>query len=191
MSKPTWSEQEIKQVAAESMVDVRTIKRTLSGEKIREVSRLRILNAARRLKFKIPVVILSLVFVGCGSSNTNPVFGASTGGAAGVAGVGGEAGAAGTSGAGGEAGVAWDAGATDAEVVCNNIVCDEQTSCANTTCTEGDAATKWCRKLNGTYAWIVQAFCGTPEFPYGSTLLECDAGLRVCCSKTGDWAVNC
>lgn len=126
------------------------------------------------------LVMWALVaLVGCSSSQTNPgLFGEGTGGASGDA--------------GGEAG-AVDAGVDPADVfsVCNDVVCDEQTSCVNTTCTIG-GLTRWCRKLNGTYSWVVQAFCGTPEFPFGSTLLECDdAGSRVCCVKTGNWETSC
>lgn len=117
MSNPKnrWSEQEIKQVSAESMVDVRTIRRTLAGESVREVSRARILNAARRLKLKIPVVILSvLALFGCGSSGTNGIFGQATGGAAGAVGMAGApaAGAAGVAGTGNDAGEFCTAGDT-------------------------------------------------------------------------------
>jgi hypothetical protein len=135
-------------------------------------------------------LFLAVLLVGCGSSNTNPVFGAGTGGAGGAGAAGSTATGGGAGEGGGAGSVVIDAGA-DAEVVCNDLVCDEQVSCSNNTCTVG-STTKWCRRFNGTYTWIVQAFCGTPEFPYGSTLLECDdAGLRVCCVKTGNWEVDC
>lgn len=144
------------------------------------------------------IVLLGFLVVACGGQPFEPeLFGA--GGAAAGAGGAGTGGSAGAAGAGGVAGaedsgvdavVVGDADVAEAMTVCNATVCDEQTGCA-ATCTVGDT-TKWCRKFNGVYQWIVQAFCGAAEFPFGSTLLECDdAGLRVCCAKTGNWETSC
>jgi hypothetical protein len=100
-TKNPWSEQEIKQVSAESMVDVRTIKRTLAGEAVREVSRARILYAARRLKLRLPLTLLSVLWlIGCGGPSFTDLGGApDAGGTAGAAGQAGAAGTAGTAGA--------------------------------------------------------------------------------------------
>lgn len=121
-------------------------------------------------------------------------------GAAGAAGA--DAGLGGSAGQVADAGPDGDAGEAEAGedapgdgppllTVCNGVVCDEQVSCSTVTCTI-DGTTRWCRRFNGTYAWVVQAFCGAEGFPFGSTLLECDdAGLRVCCEKTGNWETSC
>lgn len=97
MVKLSWSEQQIRRVSAESMVDVRTIKRALKGESIRKTSSTRISEAAKKLGLRTPAFVLGMLMFGCGlDSEGLGLFGSSStneaGGAAGQAGLAGAAG---------------------------------------------------------------------------------------------------
>lgn len=50
--KKKWDEQTVRRVAAEAMVDRRTMRRFLAGEELRKLSRARIERAAKKLKVK-------------------------------------------------------------------------------------------------------------------------------------------
>ena len=47
------TEQQVRKLSAESMVDVRTIKRFLQGSNVRGASRERILKAAKKLRIEV------------------------------------------------------------------------------------------------------------------------------------------
>jgi hypothetical protein len=47
------TEKQIRSISAESLVDVRTVRRYLVGEKVRNTSELRIVEAAKVLKIKV------------------------------------------------------------------------------------------------------------------------------------------
>ncbi len=110
MAKQLWSEQDIRRVSAESLVDVRTIRRAMKGESIRQTSKERIRNAAKKLG--LMVGFLALV-IGCSSSSKNDeLFG--SGGEAGSAPI--ETG--GAAGAGGE-----DSGASSFDATAEAVSC--------------------------------------------------------------------
>ena len=140
--------------------------------------------------------------IACSSTHTNDLFGPGEGGAAGASPTGGSAGSVpevdaggGSAGSGGTAGASPDAGEdvleAQADVVteCNQITCDENTSCG-ITCTL-DSVVMFCRSFGGEpYSWQPAAVCGTTEYPYGTTFLFAD-GAGVCCVNTNNWEKSC
>lgn len=131
--------------------------------------------------------------IACSSSHTNDLFGPGKGGVAGAAGAAGavgvdSGGAAGTVGidSGGVDGASSD---VDAMTECNQITCDENTSC-DITCTLNNVV-MYCRSFEGEpYSWQPAAVCGTTEYPYGTTFL-CADGAGVCCVNTNNWEKSC
>jgi hypothetical protein len=151
---------------------------------------------------KAHFLVFAMTLVACSSSHTNDLFGTGgVGGAAGAPATGGSVheldagsdagGAAGATGvdSGGVAGAPSDAAGDDAMTECNQITCDENTSCG-ITCTL-DSVVMYCRSFEGEpYSWQPAAVCGTTGYPYGTTFL-CADGAGVCCVNTNNWEKSC